>query len=214
MIAGFIGRKLGMSQVFAEDGTFTPVTVIQAGPCQVMQVKTPARDGYAAVQLGMDDRKRKTATKPASGHARAAKAEPKRFLREIPVGAGEKFELGQTVTVEVMQDVSVVDVIGTSKGRGFQGGMKRYGFKGHPASHGASKDHRAPGSIGGNTDPGHVWRGTRMAGHMGDARVTTRNVKVVRVDMARNLLLLKGAVPGHNGSYVILRSRACAKGKK
>lgn len=214
MIAGFIGRKLGMSQVFAEDGTFVPVTVIQAGPCQVMQVKSVAKDGYTAVQLGMDDRKRKNATKPASGHARAAKTEPKRFIREIPVSADDKFELGQTLTVDVLKDVASVDVIGTSKGRGFQGGMKRYGFHGRPASHGASKDHRAPGSIGSNTDPGHVWPGTRMAGHMGDARSTTLNIKVVKVDTERNLVLLRGAVPGYNGSYVILRSRPSAKGKK
>jgi len=214
MVAGLLGKKIGMSQLFTDDGTLLPVTVILAGPCPVMQVKTKSVDGYDAIQLGFDDRRRKSATKPESGHARAAKTEPKRFIREVaPVGA-EKIELGQVITVNIFKDGEHVDVIGTTKGKGFQGGMKRYSFHGHPASHGASKDHRAPGSIGSNTDPGHVRRGTRMAGHMGDHRHTTTNLKVVKVDAEKNLLLLKGAVPGAIGSYVVVRARLHGKGKQ
>ena len=200
MIAGLLGRKLGMTQIYDEAGSLLPVTVIQAGPCKVMQVKTQENDGYCAVQLGMDDRRRKNATKPESGHARAAKVEPQRFIREVATDGGDKLELGQTLTVDLFKEVRRVDVIGTNKGKGFQGGMKRYGFGGHPASHGASKDHRAPGSIGANTDPGHVWKGTRMAGHMGNARHTVKNLQVVKIDSEKNLLMLKGAVPGAVGS--------------
>ena len=214
MVAGLLGKKVGMTQFFADDGTLLPVTVIQAGPCPVMQVKSKAKDGYDAIQLGFDDRRRKSATKPESGHARAAKVEPKRFIREVASLGGEKIELGQVITVNIFKDGEHVDVIGTTIGKGFQGGMKRYGFHGHPASHGASKDHRAPGSIGSNTDPGHVRRGTRMAGHMGNARKTTANLKVVRVDAEKNLLLLKGAVPGAIGSYVIVRARLHGKRKQ
>lgn len=214
MIGGLLGKKLGMTQIFEEDGTMVPVTVIQAGPCQVMQVKARQTDGYDAVQFGLEDRRRKSATKPESGHARAAKTEPKRFIREVRLGSGEKVELGQTVTLDVFKDVKAVDVIGTTKGKGFQGGVKRYGFHGHPDSHGASKDHRAPGSIGSNTDPGHTRRGTRMAGHMGNARFTAANLKVVRLDAERNLMLVKGAVPGPIGGYLILRSRLPRKGVK
>ncbi len=214
MIAGLLGRKLGMTQVYDEAGSLLPVTVIQAGPCKVMQVKTQENDGYCAVQLGMDDRRRKNATKPESGHARAAKVEPQRFIREVAADGADKLELGQTLTVELFKEIKRVDVIGTNKGMGFQGGMKRYGFGGHNASHGASKDHRAPGSIGANTDPGHVWKGTRMAGHMGNKRHTVKNLQIVKIDSEKNLLLLKGAVPGAVGSYVIVRSRAPRKGKQ
>lgn len=214
MIGGLLGKKIGMTQVFADNGEMVPVTVIQAGPCQVMQVKTIDKDGYSAVQLGMDDRRRKNATKPASGHARKANAEPKRFVREVPFDGAEAPELGAMVTVEMFKEEKSVNVIGTTKGRGFQGGMKRHGFHGRGASHGASKDHRAPGSIGSNTDPARVWPGTRMAGHMGNARCTVPNLKVVRVDSEKNLLLVEGAIPGFNGSYLIVRSRSLAKGKK
>ena len=214
MIAGLLGRKLGMTQIYTDAGALLPVTVIQAGPCKVMQLKTQENDGYSAVQLGMDDRRRKNATKPESGHARKAKAEPQRFIREVPVDAAEKLELGQTVTVELFKDIQRVDVIGTNKGRGFQGGMKRYGFHGRPASHGSSKDHRKPGSIGSNTDPGHVWKGTRMAGHMGNARQTVKNLQVVKIDTEKNLLIVKGAVPGAVGGYLIVRSCAPRKGKQ
>jgi large subunit ribosomal protein L3 len=214
MIGGLLGKKVGMTQVFREDGDLVPVTVILAGPCQVMQIKTAETDGYAAVQLGLDDRKRKNATKPESGHARKAKAEPKRFLREVSYDGADSLELGQMLTVELLKDIERVDVIGISKGKGFQGSMKRHGFHGHKASHGASKDHRAPGSIGSNTDPARVWPGMRMAGHMGACRRTVTHLQIVQIDTAKNLLLVKGAVPGANGSYVIVRSRPARKGKK
>lgn len=214
MIGGLLGKKLGMTQVFTEDGVLLPVTVIQAGPCQVMQVKTLDNDGYAAVQLGFDDRKRKSASKPESGHAKAAKAEPKRFVREVALPAGETVELGQTITVEMLKDAAEVDVIGTTKGKGFQGGMKRHGFHGKQASHGASKDHRAPGSIGSNTDPARVIKGISMAGHMGNARQTVTRLHIVRIDAEKNLLLVKGAVPGTVGSYVIVRTGTRTKGKQ
>ena len=208
MVTGLLGKKLGMTQIFAEDGTRVPVTVIQVGPCHVMQVKTRERDGYDAVQFGFDDRRRKSATKPESGHARAAKTEPKRFIREIRSEGPAGLELGQTVTVEALKDAKAVDVVGASKGKGFQGGMKLHGFHGHPASHGASKDHRAPGSIGGNTDPGHTRRGQRMAARMGNKRNTSQNLRVVEVRPQENLLLVRGAVPGAPGGYLIVRSRS------
>ena len=214
MISGLLGKKLGMTQVFEEDGALVPVTVIQAGPCHVMQVKTQEADGYSAVQLGFEDRRRKNATKPASGHARKARTEPKRFIREIRTDAGEALALGQTVTVEILKDSQSVDVTGTSKGKGFQGVMRRHGFHGHPASHGASKVHRAPGSIGQAAYPARVFKGVGMPGHMGNARCTVQNLKVVNVDVEKNLLLVEGAVPGHNGSYLIVRSRRPKKGKE
>ena len=206
MIGGLLGKKLGMTQLYAEDGKLVPVTVIQAGPCQVMQVKTMERDGYRAVQLGFDDRRRKNATKPESGHAKAARTEPKRFIREFRCEGDADVELGQAINVEALKDVESVDVIGNTKGKGFQGCVKRYGFRGMPASHGASKIHRAPGSIGGASDPARVFKGTRMPGHMGSVRKTALNLRVVRFDVEKNLLLVRGAVPGSNGSYVIVRT--------
>jgi len=206
MIGGLLGKKLGMTQLYAEDGKLVPVTVIQAGPCHVMQVKTIARDGYSAVQLGFEDRKRKNATKPESGHAKAAKTEPKRFIREFRCETDADVELGQAINVEVLNDVESVDVIGNTKGKGFQGSIKRHGFRGMPASHGASGVHRSPGSIGGASDPARVFKGTRMPGHMGNARKTALNLRVVSLDAEKNLLLVRGAVPGPNGSYVIVRT--------
>jgi large subunit ribosomal protein L3 len=214
MIGGLLGKKIGMTQVFRENGDLVPVTVILAGPCQVMQIKSEKIDGYVAVQLGMDDRRRKNATKPESGHARKAKTEPKRFIREVPFDGADALELGQVLTVDLLKDVARVDVTGISKGKGFQGTMKRHGFHGHKASHGASKDHRAPGSIGSNTDPARVWPGMRMSGHMGAARRTVTNLEVVQIDSQKNLLLVEGAIPGPNGGYVIVRSRPVREGKK
>jgi len=205
MIAGLLGKKLGMTQVFRDDGRVVPVTVIQAGPCHVMQVRTRDRDGYEAVQLGFEDKKRKSATKPEQGHARRARTEPKRFVREVPVSDPASVQPGHTVTVDILAGVRRVSVTGITKGKGFQGGMKRHGFHGHPDSHGASKDHRAPGSIGSNTDPGRTLKGKRMAGHMGQVRKTIHNLEVVNVDASRNLLMVRGAVPGSNGGYLIIR---------
>jgi len=212
MIGGLLGKKIGMTQIFTEDGTMVPVTVIQAGPCHVLQVKTKANDGYDAVQLGFDDRRRKNSTKPASGHAKKAKVEPKRFLREVGIDASDKFELGQALTVDLFKDAKSVDVIGTTIGKGYQGGMKRHNFGGHPASHGASKDHRAPGSIGSNTDPGT--RGRAPAWRpIGQHPFHHQELKVVKIDTEKNLLMLRGAVPGYGGAYVIVRSRLVQKGQ-
>ena len=213
MAAGLLGKKLGMTQIFVEDGQAIPVTVIEAGPCHVMQVKTAARDGYDAVQLGFGDRKRKTATKPASGHARKAKVEPKRFMREIRTDGSEEYELGQALTVEVFRDAESVDVIGTTKGKGFQGVIKRHGFHGQRASHGASKVHRAPGSIGQASDPSRTFKGVKMPGQMGHVRRTIPNLAVVKVDVEKNLLLVRGGVPGPNGAYLIVRTRRTGKGE-
>ena len=205
MIGGLLGKKLGMTQLYTDDGTVVPVTAIQAGPCQVMQIKTEEHDGYSAIQIGFHDRKRKNATKPESGHARAAKTEPKYFIREIRSGEDEQLELGQTIGVDIFNDVESVDIIGRTKGKGFQGSIKRHGFHGHSASHGVSKVHRAPGSIGGASDPARVFKGTRMPGQMGNARHTAQNLKVVRIKPEKNLLLVRGSVPGPNGGYLIIR---------
>ena len=204
MIQGILGKKIGMTQRYTEDGALAPVTVIQAGPCHVMQVKTAERDGYDALQLGFEDRKRKNARKPEIGHARKAKAEPKRFTREVAY-SDEEFLLGATVTLDALGDAKAVDVTGESKGKGFQGVVKRYGFRGHPATHGSSKDHRRPGSIGASATPSRVFKGARMPGQMGARRCTVRNLKVVEVDKDRSLLMVLGAVPGPNGGYVVVK---------
>ena len=207
MISALLGKKLGMTQLCDEKGILVPVTVIEAGPCHIMQIKVKERDGYNAVQLGFDERRRKNATKPESGHARAAKVEPKKFIREVRTDEVEALAPGQAVKVDIFEDVASVDVIGTTKGRGFQGTMKRHNFHGHPASHGASKVHRAPGSIGQASDPSRVFKGTKMPGHMGNVRRTARNLKVFGVQSEKNLLLLQGSVPGANGVYLIVRGR-------
>lgn len=205
MIQGILGKKIGMTQRYTEDGVLAPVTVIQAGPCHVMQIKTAERDGYDALQLGFEDRKRKNARKPEVGHARKAKAEPKRFVREVGCSGDEAVELGATVTLDALSDAESVDVTGVSKGKGFQGVVKRHGFRGHPASHGSSKDHRRPGSIGASATPSRVFKGARMPGRMGARRCTVRNLKVVELDKERSLLLVLGAVPGPNGGYVVVK---------
>jgi large subunit ribosomal protein L3 len=207
-MAGLIGRKLGMTRVFAEDGTSVPVTAIEAGPCPVVQVKTRERDGYVAVQLGFERRKPRRTTKPLAGHAAKAGLEvAPRVLREFRWGAeGEAppLEPGQVVTVEIFRPGERVKVTGTTKGRGFQGVVKRHGFAGQPGSHGQPSI-RVPGSVGPGTDPSRVIKGRRMAGHMGAVRCTVRNLEVVRVDPERNLLLVKGAVPGPRNGLVLVR---------
>ena len=210
MIEGILGKKVGMTQRITEDGAVQPVTVIQAGPCHVMALRTQERDGYQAAQLGFEDKKRKNSKKPEVGHARKAKVEPKRFVREVRVLGEEDLELGATVAVGLLEGVEKVDIRGVSKGKGFQGVVKRYGFRGHPASHGSSKDHRRPGSIGASATPSRVFRGQRMPGRMGRRNCTVRNLKVVAIDTERNLLMVRGAVPGPNGGYVVIR-RAIAQ---
>ena len=225
MVEGLIGRKLGMTQVFAEDGTVTPVTVIQAGPCVVTQLKTVARDGYESVQLGLVDAKAaKKASKPVRGLHEKAGVPPTRLRREFRLVPGTAegtdetpaLKPGDSVTVEIFRGVERVEVLGTSKGKGFQGVVRRHGFRGGRSSHG-SMFHRAPGSIGSSAFPSRVLKGMRAAGHMGVDQVTLKRVHVVRVDGEKNLLLLRGSIPGHAGSTVVVRraksGTAPARGK-
>ena len=206
MRVGLLGRKVGMTQIFEANGTAVPVTVLECGPCTVLQVRTAERDGYHAVQLGFDDKKRKSASQAERGHAKKADAEPKRYVREIrQEAAADGVAEGQTLTVEVFNEIASVDVIGTSKGRGFSGVVKRHGFKGLRASHGVKRMHRHPGSSGPSADPAHTRKGIRKPGQYGNARITVKNLKVVRVDAANNLLLIRGAVPGPNGGYLTVR---------
>jgi len=205
MIEGLIGRKIGMTQIFHENGVVTPVTVIEAGPCVVVQRKTGERDGYEAVQLGLVDAKAaKRANKPARGHHEKAGVPPTRTLREFRLLGQTELKPGDPVSVEIFHGVAKVDVIGTSKGKGFQGVIRRHGFGGGRATHG-SMFHRAPGSIGQSAYPSRVLKGMRAAGRMGGGRVTVKNLEVVRVDPERNLLLVRGAVPGAAGSTLLIR---------
>lgn len=205
MVDGLLGRKLGMTQVYTDDGIAIPVTVVQAGPCCVMQIKTVDTDGYSAVQLGFADKKKKRSTNPEIGHAGKAQVEPKRFVREIRgEGADTDVEVGQEFTVDMFKDIGAVDITGTTKGKGFAGVMKRWGFSGGPASHG-SNCHRIAGSVGAGTNPGRVTKGRKMCGRMGNAKKSIRNLAVVKVDKGKNLLIVKGAVPGANGSYLVVR---------
>lgn len=206
MVVGLLGRKVGMTQIYQEDGKAVPVTVLECGPCTVLQIRTPERDGYHALQLGFLDKKRKSATQPERGHARKVNAEPKRFIREIRQdGPVDGITEGQNLTVDVFAEINAVDVVGISKGRGYSGVVKRHGFKGLRASHGVKRMHRHPGSSGPSADPSRTRKGIRKPGQYGNARITVRNLKVVRVDPQNNLLLIKGAVPGHNNGFVIVR---------
>lgn len=213
MIQGLIGKKLGMTQVFAEDGQVTPVTVIEAGPCVVVQLRTPERDGYTAVQLGLvDANAAKRANKPRRGHHDKAGVPPTRLLREFAIGGDSQLKPGDQVLVDIFDGVQAVDVTGTSKGKGFQGVMRRHGFAGGRASHG-SMFHRAPGSIGSSSFPSRVFPGMRAAGRMGNSRVTVKNLQVVRVDAERNLLLVRGGIPGAPGATLTIRRSQAASAK-
>lgn len=232
MPVGLLGRKIGSTQVYGEDGVLVPVTVIEVGPCVVLQLRTQDRDGYEAVQLGFADKaiRRKgdevrSPSRAARGHVRnikskrqeqlqAAGVEPtpkanteaKRFIREFRTdGESHGLEVGQVLKADHLAEVGFVDVVGTSKGRGFAGVMKRHNFNGQGASHGVKRVHRHPGSIGSSADPSRVFKGTRMAGHYGNSRITVRNLKVVKVDGESNMILVKGAVPGPNGGFVMVR---------
>ena len=264
MLSGLLGRKVGMTQVFGPNGTAIPVTVIEAGPCVVTQIKTVASDGYEAVQLGFEQAHLKSATRPELGHlghklpllraqrrrlqeyqqkhGKKATSEdeeksgeqekpdkqviklqrvqenrqrrpgpelgPFKVLREVGIQQGASLgdlELGKTFDAGLFKVGESVDIVGTSKGKGFQGGVKRHGFRGGPKTHGQSDRHRAPGSIGSGTTPGRVLKGTRMAGHMGDARVTIKKLRVIQADPERNLLLVKGSVPGANGGLLMIK---------
>lgn len=225
MSVGLLGKKIGMTQVYDSDGVIVPVTLIEAGPCVVLQVRSLERDGYEAVQLGFGDRPRGKASRaerghvaPLNGHRQRARAggvvvpkaecEPKQWVREFRVDGGHGYTVGQVLGPVSLEGVQWVDVIGVSRGRGFSGAMRRHNFRGQPASHGAKRVHRKPGSIGASADPSRVWPGTRMPGHYGCERVTSRNLKVVRLDGESNVVLVRGAVPGPNGAFVVIRRSA------
>lgn len=209
MQAALLGRKIGMTQVYDEAGVLHPVTVIQAGPCRVTQIKSAGSDGYDAVQIGFEAVKPKRTSKAMAGHAARSQSKPQKIYREIRLAAPTDVELGAELTVGSFEGVQWVDVIGTSKGKGFQGVMKRHHFGGQPNTHGTERKHRSPGSIGSyGTDRGHggdIKRGKKMAGHMGAARCTSRNHRLVGVDAENHLLLVKGSVPGANGGVVLVR---------
>lgn len=216
MRAAILGTKVGMTRIFEADGSAIPVTVIQAGPCAILQVKTKDTDGYEAVQLGFLDKKATRCTRPEIGHARKADQKPKRFVREIRLAEASDKQAGDVVTVEIFEEHEVghVDIVGTTIGKGFQGVMKRHNFAGQEASHGVERKHRSAGGVGGHGNLGlgrGIKKGKRMSGHMGHERVTSRNQKLVAVDKDRNLLLVKGGVPGPNGGYLVI---AQAKAKK
>ena len=202
---GLIGKKLGMTQIFGENGKAVPVTVIQAGPCYITQVKTKSQDGYTAVQLGFDEKKLKQTVKPLIGHFKKAEVAPQRILREVAVDGTENLKLGQVYGPELFDHGELVSVTGISKGKGFQGVVKRYNFRGGKTTRGQSDRVRAPGSIGQSASPSRVFKGTKMGGRMGNKQVTVKNLQVVGVDTERNLLLIQGAVPGHNEGYVLIK---------
>jgi large subunit ribosomal protein L3 len=211
MVNGIIGKKVGMTQLFLEDGTVAPATVLQAGPCVVVQGKTAQTDGYDAVQIGLVEAKPPRANKPIAGHYKKANVPPTRIRREVRVQKGaEAPKAGDQVLCSIFNQGERVDVVGTSKGKGFQGNVRRHHFRGGDASHG-SMFHRAPGSIGASSYPSRVFPGMRMHGHMGSDRVTVRNLKVLRIDLENNLIVVRGNVPGANGGYVLIRKAIAPK---
>ena len=201
-VHAFLGKKIGTTQVFHEDGVSDCVTAIQAGPCTVTQIKTVDKDGYASVQLGYEPVRK--LDKPRSGHLKQS-GKLFRYLREVSADDVAEFEVGQEIDTSLFEAGEIVDATGLTKGRGFAGGVKRHGFHGGPKTHGQSDRHRAPGSIGAGTTPGRVLKGLKMAGHMGNNRVTIRNLEIISVDQERNLLFIKGAVPGARNSLLIIR---------
>jgi large subunit ribosomal protein L3 len=200
-----LGEKVGMTQVFDEAGNVHPVTVIQLGPCHVLQVKTPDKDGYHALQLGYEDMPVKRANQAKAGHAKKAGVSPKRFVREVRLESAPEEGVGSELTVSIFDGVKAVDVVGTMKGRGFSGVMKRHGFSGLETGHGVQRKHRAPGSIGPSQFPGHVRKNIRMNGQYGNSPKTSRNIKVISIDAETGTMLVEGAVPGANGGYVLVR---------
>ena len=204
MLNGLLGRKLGMTRIFTEDGRWIEVTLLEAGPCTVVQRKTRSGEGYSAIQLGFGEVEERRVKKPQRGHFAKQGVSPKRTLREFRVGKDDELEPGDEVRVDIFEAGDRVDVSGTSKGKGFAGGVKRHGWSGGPKTHG-SNFHRRPGSIGQSADPARVIKGRTMPGHMGNARVTTQNIEVVDVNVDKNLLVVRGAVPGANGGLVTVR---------
>ena len=204
-MAALIGKKIGMTRIFDDEGAAVPVTVVEAGPCPVLQIKTAETDGYSAVQLGFGAQKDNRASKAEKGHAAKAGVDvAPSLVREFDISDGDEYEIGQAITVEIFGAGDTVSVVGTTKGKGFQGVVKRYGFAGRPASHGHPMS-RNPGSIGPGTDPSRVIKGKKMPGRMGGVRATISNLKVVRVDLERNLLFIRGGVPGSRNSYLLIQ---------
>lgn len=205
-IKGILGTKLGMTQVFDEENRVIPVTVVEAGPCVVTQIRTVETDGYTAIQIAYGDIDPRKVNKPEAGHFKKAGVTPRRHVTEIRMDDVSAYEVGQDVTVEIFNDVKFVDVIGTSKGKGYAGAMKRHGFQGQGAGHGNQAAHRRVGGIGAASTPGRIFKGKRMAGRMGTDRVTTQNLKVQKVDADANLILIKGAIPGNRGGIVTVKT--------
>ena len=213
-VQGLLGEKLGMTQVFDENGRVVPVTVVKAGPCVVTQVRTPERDGYSAVQLGFGQIDPRKVTKPVIGHFEKAGIPPRRYLAELRTSTASEFTIGQEITAEIFEAGAKVDVVGTSKGKGTAGGMKRHNFKGLGAGHGTQRKHRAPGSIGACATPARVFKGTRMAGRLGHVRTTVLSLTVQSVDAEKGIVLIRGAVPGPTGGLVFVRSAVKASIEK
>lgn len=212
MIAGLLAKKLGMTQAFTEDGRFVPVTLLQAGPCTVLEIRNLEKDGYQALQLGFEDKKRHRARKPETGQARKANTEPKKFIREVAWDGADEVKVGQELTVGLFEGQKFIDVAGTTKGHGFTGVVVRHHFRGGPKTHGQSDRLRAPGSIGASSDPSRVLKGVRMAGRMGTARRTVRNLEIYKIDPEAHTIAVIGAVPGHRGAYVIIRRATAPHG--
>ncbi|MDR3255182.1 MAG: 50S ribosomal protein L3 [Synergistaceae bacterium] len=208
MSIGVLGKKVGMTQVFDAEGRAVPVTVIEAGPCPVVGIRTPEKNTYSAVQLGFAEKKASRLNKSEKGYFEKQGVTPKRWLREFRVDDVSAYSVGQEITVELFSDGELVDVCGVSKGKGYAGGMKRHHFAGGPASHGASKVHRKPGSSGANSYPGHIFKGKKMAGRMGGEQVTTKGLSVFAVDAENNLILIRGSVPGANDQLVLIYKTA------
>jgi len=204
MQKAIIARKVGMTQIFMEDGALVPVTVLQAGPCTVVQVKTVKNDGYSAVQIGFEPKKEKHTTKPLQGHFEKAGVEAKKFLKEFRLDNSESYEVGQEIAVDVFAAGDLIDVSGVSKGKGFQGNIKRHGQTRGPMAHG-SKYHRRPGSMGQASSPSKVFKGKNLPGHMGAVNITVQNLEIIRIDTEQNLILVKGAVPGPKKSILTIR---------
>jgi large subunit ribosomal protein L3 len=204
MSIGVLGKKVGMTQVFAPDGRAVPVTVVEAGPCPVVAVRTPEKNNYSAVQLGFIDEKPNRVNKPRNGYFKRQGVDPKKVLREFRVDDASVYSVGQVLKVELFAGGEKVDVRGVSKGKGYAGGMKRHHFSGGPASHGASKVHRHPGSSAANSYPGHIFKGKKMAGRMGGEQVTTKGLTVFSVDAENNLILIQGSIPGANNGLVLI----------
>jgi len=204
---GLLGKKLGMTQVFDDDGNLVPVTVIEAGPCVVVQRRMGHREGYDAIQIGFESIKQSKLNKPQRGHFARANVEPMRYLQEFRVPNAEEYEVGQKIDASVFEADELVNITGISKGKGYQGSIKRHGYHRGPMTHG-SKYHRGPGSHGGSADPSRVFKGRKLPGHMGNNQVTVQNLKVVRVDPDRNVILVRGSVPGSRGTLVSIESSA------